>query len=94
MKSCSTMRATTNGISSVRGATGFQLARLRTWSSVTFLPSQLRSTDSSTIRMETGRRSIGTLSALPSAGSEYNCPCLNFCSVLKVLCGILIPFRC
>jgi hypothetical protein len=64
------IRATTNGISSVRGATGFQPASCRTCSSVTFLPSQLRSTDSRTMRMETGRRSIFTLSALPSAGSE------------------------
>ena len=58
VKSCSTMRATTNGISSVRSAFGFQLARARTSSSVTRLPSQLRSTDSSTMRMETGRREM------------------------------------
>ena len=51
VKSCSTTRATTNGISSVRAAFGFQLASCATCSSVTFLPSQLRSTDSSTMRM-------------------------------------------
>jgi len=70
VKSCSTMRATTNGISSVRGATAFQAASSRMWCSLTFLPSQLRSTDSSTRRIDTGSRSIRTLSALPSAGSE------------------------
>ena len=31
VKSCKTMRATMNGISSVRGAFGFQLASARTW---------------------------------------------------------------
>ena len=41
-----------------RGAIGAQLASLRTCCSVTFLPSQLRSTDSSTMRIETGRREI------------------------------------
>jgi hypothetical protein len=54
VKSCSTTRATTNGISSVRGAFGFQPASWRTCASVIFLPSQLRSTDSSTIRIDTG----------------------------------------
>ena len=44
VKSCSTTRATTNGISSVRAPVGAQLASSRTCSSVTFLPSQLRST--------------------------------------------------
>src|SRR3954463_14128712 len=42
------------------------------------------------MRMETGSRSMLTLSALPSAGSEYSCPRLNFCRVLKVLCGIAL----
>jgi hypothetical protein len=54
----------------VRGATAFQAARLFTCSSVTFLPSQLRSTDSSTMRIETGSLATSTPSALPSAGSE------------------------
>ncbi len=56
VKSCSTMRATTNGISSVRAPVGFQFASCFTCSSVTFLPSQLRSTDSSTMRIDTGSR--------------------------------------
>jgi hypothetical protein len=56
VKSCSTTRATTKGISSTRGALGCQLASWCTWASVTFLPSQLRSTDSSTMRSDTGRR--------------------------------------
>src|SRR3954465_10523867 len=88
VKSCSRMRASTNGISSVRGATAFQPASCRTCSSVTFLPSQLRRTDSRTIRMETGNRSIGRLSFLDSAGSEKSLPCLNVCSVSSNLCGI------
>src|SRR5687767_8393233 len=88
VKSCSTMRASTKGISSVRGATAFQPASSRTCASVTFLPSQLRSTDSSTMRIETGSRSTLTLSALPRAGSEYSLPCLKLCRVLSRLCGI------
>ncbi len=69
VKSCSTMRASTNGISSVRAAVALQLASCLTCSSETFLPSTLRSTDSSTIRIETGRRfTLGNFSA--SAGSE------------------------
>ena len=63
VKSCSTMRATTNGISSVRRAFGFQLASARTFCSVTRLPSQLRRTDSRTRRMETGSLDTG-----PDAG--------------------------
>ena len=69
VKSCSTMRATTKGISSVRGAFAFQPARSRMAGSATRLPSQLRSSDSSTRRIETGRRE--TLKpACSSAGSE------------------------
>jgi hypothetical protein len=64
------MRATTNGISSVRGACAFQLASWRTCSSVTFLPSQLRSTDSSTMRIDIGKREILPMPAFCSAGSE------------------------
>ena len=37
----------------------------------TFLPSQLRSTDSSTMRMLTGRREIGPMPCFSSAGSEW-----------------------
>ena len=54
----------------VRSLVGFQLASSRTCSSVTFLPSQLRSTDSSTMRMETGSREILPMPAASSAGSE------------------------
>ncbi|MCY1165646.1 hypothetical protein D9M73_55570 [compost metagenome] len=69
VKSCSTTRETTNGISCVRAAFGFQLASSATCSAVTLLPSQLRSTDSSTMRMDTGRRdTFGN--CLASAGSE------------------------
>ena len=69
VKSCSTMRATTNGISSVRDAVAFQLASCLTCSSLTFLPSQLRSTHSSTMRIDTGRRlTFGYVFA--SSGSE------------------------
>ena len=56
VKSCSTTRATTNGISSLRSATGCQWASCWTCSAVTLRPSQLRSTDSSTMRRDTGRR--------------------------------------
>ena len=70
VKSCNTMRATTNGISSVRVSLGFQLASARTAASLTRLPSQLRRTDSSTRRMETGSLEIGPTPAFSSAGSE------------------------
>ena len=43
----------------VRSATGCQLARARTFASETFFPSQLRSTDFSTRRMDTGSFEIG-----------------------------------
>ena len=76
VKSCRTIRATTKGISSLRAALGFQPASWRTCCSVTFLPSQLRSTDSSTIRMETGRREIFPTPAFSSARREYNLPLL------------------
>ncbi len=69
VKSCSTTRATTNGISSVRASLGFQLASCSTCSAVTLLPSQLRSTLSSTMRIDTGRRfTFGNRFA--SSGSE------------------------
>ena len=70
VKSCSTTRATTNGISSVRAAVGAQLASCRTCSSATFLPSQLRSTLSSTMRIDTGSRDTLPTPAVSSAGSE------------------------
>src|SRR5512143_1327189 len=74
VKSCSTTRATTNGISSVRVAVGLQFASRRTWSAVTFLPSQLRSTDSSTIRIDTGSRETLPTPAASRAGSEWCMP--------------------
>src|SRR5688572_14614023 len=85
------MRASTNRISSVRLAAGFQPASWRTCSSVTFLPSQLRSTDSSTMRIDTGSLEIFRPSAFSSAGSEYSLPCLKPWSVLCRLCGICVP---
>ena len=75
VKSCSTTRATTKGISSLRGAFGCQLASFSTCSAATFLPSQLRSTLSSTMRIDTGSRlMLGYV--LASSGSEYSWPCL------------------
>ena len=70
VKSCRTIRATTNGISSARGAFGFQLARARTLCSVTRRPSQLRSTDSSTRRIVTGSFETGPTPAFSSCGNE------------------------
>ncbi len=70
VKSCNTMRATTNGISAVRVSVGFQLASSLTFASLTFLPSQLRRTDSRTRRMETGSFEMGPTPAFSSAGSE------------------------
>ena len=46
------------------------LATCATWPAVTFLPSQLRSTDSSTMRIDTGRRlTLGN--CLAKAGREW-----------------------
>ena len=69
VKSCRTIRATTNGISAVRASVGCQFASSRMFDSMTRLPSQLRSTDSRTSRMLTGRRETGK-PAFSSAGSE------------------------
>ena len=69
VKSCRTTRETTNGTSSRRGAFGFQPASSTTCSGSTFLPSQLRSTDSRTMRIEIGRRAMPGY-CLVSAGSE------------------------
>src|SRR5687768_16292300 len=82
------MRASTNGISSVRFAFGFQTERSCTCPSVTFLPSQLRSTDSSTMRIDTGSLSSFRFSFFERAGSECSLPCLNDCRVSNALCGI------
>ena len=57
-------------VARVRGAFGDQVASWRTCSSATFLPSKLRSTDSSTMRMETGSREILPMPAFSSAGRE------------------------
>ncbi len=61
------------GISSVRSAFGFQPASCFTCSGVTFTPSQLRSTDSSTMRIDTGSRVTDTPSAVSSFFSEAKC---------------------
>src|SRR3989454_12469285 len=74
------MRASTNGISSVRFAFGCQAASWRTCSSVTFLPSQFLSTDSGTMRVDTGSLSSfnpqslkhGKLYSLPGLGKALN----------------------
>ena len=52
VKSCNTTRDGMKGISAAIGFTASQAARLRTSSSRTTYPSQLRSTDSSRTRME------------------------------------------
>ena len=70
VKSCNTMRATVNGISSVRCALACHPANWRMFSSVTFWPSQLRSTDSKTRRIQTGKREMSPKPASASAGSE------------------------
>src|SRR5689334_19048613 len=83
VKSCSTTRVTTKGTSSVRSALGAQLASCSTCSAVTFWPSQLRSTDSSTMRIETG--SLATLGyCFASSLSDQYLPALPD-AVLKVL---------
>ena len=70
VKSCNTMRATMNGISSVRSAVGAQFASAFTLASVTFFPSQLRRTDSSTSRIETGSVEMVPTPAFSRAGSD------------------------
>jgi hypothetical protein len=49
---------------------GSHAASSRTLASLTFFPSQLRSRDSSTMRMHTGRRDILPRPALSSAARE------------------------
>ena len=70
VKSCKTIRATTNGISAFAGDFAFQFASVSTSLCRTFFPSQFRSTDSSTIRMLTGNREILPTPRSSSAGSE------------------------
>src|SRR5206468_3021745 len=88
VKSCKTMRATTNGISSVAGDFAFHFASASTSLRRTFFPSQLRSTDSRTIRMLTGNREILPTPCSSNAGSEKknpsrSLPASNFLSVLN-----------
>src|SRR5947209_676339 len=88
VKSCKTIRATTNGISSFAGDFAFQFASVSTSLRRTFFPSQFRRTDSSTIRMLTGSREIGPTPCSSSAGSEKSdpsrpFPASNFFSVLN-----------
>src|SRR5438477_3782637 len=97
VKSCNTMRATTNGISALAGDFAFQFASVSTSLLQTFLPSQLRSTDSSTIRMLTGNREIFPTPFSSSAGSENRkparpLPASNFVSALNSSC-IFVPRR-
>src|SRR3954451_13940799 len=66
------------GISSVRLACGCHCASALTFASETRFPSQLRRTDSNTIRIETGSREIRPNPAFSSAGREKNEPCLPF----------------
>ena len=54
----------------LRRRLAFQFASVRTSRSVTFLPSTLRRTDSSTMRMLIGSREILPTPAASSAGSE------------------------
>src|SRR5512143_3400259 len=70
VKSCRITRATVKGISSVRSALGFQPASCLTCSGVTLTPSQFLSTDSSTMRIETGSRDTDVPSAASSFFSE------------------------
>ena len=63
-------RTADRGISSFAGCWAFQFASVRMSFSLTRFPSQLRSTDSSTMRMLTGRREIGPTPLSSSAGRE------------------------
>src|SRR5262245_15389800 len=88
VKSCKTMRATTNGISTFAGDFAFHFASASTSFRRTFSPSQLRSTDSRTIRMLTGNREILPMPCSSSVGSEKKnasrpSPASNFFSVLN-----------
>ena len=74
VKSCKTMRATTNGISAFAGDFAFHFASTSTSLRRTFFPSQLRNTDSSTIRMLTGKREILPILCSSRAGNEKKSP--------------------
>ena len=66
VKSCNTTRAGLKGTSSSAGLAAFQFARFRTSASVTWYPSQFRSTASSKTRIEKGSFETG---AIPSFSS-------------------------
>src|SRR6266446_6332616 len=88
VKSCKTMRATTNGISSFAGDFAFHFVSASTSLRWTFFPSQLRNTDSRTIRMLTGNREILPMPCSSSAVNEKKSasrplPASNFLSVLN-----------
>src|ERR1051325_9871667 len=88
VKSCKTIRATTNGISSFAGCFAFHFASVSTSFRRAFFPSQFRKTDSNTIRMLTGNREIFPIPCSSKAGSEYKnpscpAPAWNFVSVLN-----------
>src|SRR5258707_7156931 len=87
VKSCKTMRATTNGISSFAGDFAFHFASASTSLRRTFFPSQLRNTDSRTIRMLTGNRETLPISCSSRAGNEKRSPSrpLPASNVLSVL---------
>ena len=57
-------------LAAMRSAVGSQLARARTSDSSTTFSSKLRSTDSSTTRIETGRRETGPTPSFSNCGSE------------------------
>lgn len=74
VKSCNTMRATTNGTSVFAGDFAFHFASASTSLRRTFFPSQLRSTDSSTIRMLIGNREILPIPSSSRCGNEKKRP--------------------
>ena len=76
MKSCSTTRASTKGISSTRAARAASRRAAVDVLGKTLRPSQLRSTDSSTSRIETGVLSLaGSLASVPAANRTCrSCP--------------------
>src|ERR1044071_3545853 len=88
VKSCKTMRATTNGISVFAGDFAFHFASASTSLRRTFFPSQLRNTASRTIRRLTGNREILPIPCSSNTGNENKnpsrpLPASNFLSVLN-----------
>ena len=70
VKSCNTIRATMKGISAVRSALGTHCANSWMFFSLTFLPSQFRSTASRTSRIDTGSLETAPTPAFSRAGNE------------------------